>query len=773
MALSNDTHSSNSVSDWDSDTEYEVEEIVAEGIDKDDGILRYLVKWLGYKDIRNTWEPEENFLTPETLEDWREKKQRIAEGERDPFDVDDWERRREKWIEEEDRKRQDREFRKRKEDAEKRKEGLARLRARNRASERGEQQQDESSDDDDEIIGSEQRVKKRRRSRLQKERDYLFGPLSPTSSSAEVSTAIAKRVPVQTAAPGVPVPGKPQDPKPTESSAPLSANDLRELKPAYKKGKAAKGAGPARFNAVSKSNIFNSWDTAPRKRKRAAAQKPFNNLAHANATQKQGRNEPAPQLAKLQLFNPSDGSAVPGFGVRPKSSGSKPRTEVIEDSREDFGGGLFLTQSPSPPPQFRSISAQAETSATRSEQANSSRTTIHQNQHKGDDDGDIEMRDAAPLSLGSDVSNGYPARRPPPPPNSNLPRKHSFHEVPVWTPNTRHIQHIKDDPAWDYQEVKGHLLIQPTAFGGFVREKNEPILAKTSFFIRGLRSDPWWALFLRIKEPPRQVHVHIEQLCTASDYKRHYHKDGQGYYSIGYIPDKKEWSSLVRAYKRTELCGNQHGGLFFSPFYTLLVYPSKYPDWAFLDDHFSADCPLGELRFVFRSPVPRQTPNFPSPETIWAQELPSAAIIKQGQESEVSEKVSPSIIPEEVAVALEHETESVEKLHNPELDRISAESGMSLDDLFEKYFKRKWSEIVPPLPPTQGLPGCFLYYPEEPETVRQEHEFLRQILHVSKQCKVYSSHEVGEWERFTEKNLHGVVLVGLQSHQGASLLTMP
>ncbi|CBF89670.1 putative Chromo domain protein Chp1p [Aspergillus nidulans FGSC A4] len=72
-------------------SEYFVDTILAEYEFAEDDI-RYLVKWDGYDIHRCTWEPKGNFNNVhETLLEWEEKKQRIAEGKEPAFDVAVWE----------------------------------------------------------------------------------------------------------------------------------------------------------------------------------------------------------------------------------------------------------------------------------------------------------------------------------------------------------------------------------------------------------------------------------------------------------------------------------------------------------------------------------------------------------------------------------------------------------------------------------------------------------------------------------------------------------
>lgn len=68
--------------------EYEVETIHAQDIIN--GQKVYLVKWKGYEDLRCTWEPRNSFNTKEILQEWKNKKQQIRRGTRQPFDVEAW-----------------------------------------------------------------------------------------------------------------------------------------------------------------------------------------------------------------------------------------------------------------------------------------------------------------------------------------------------------------------------------------------------------------------------------------------------------------------------------------------------------------------------------------------------------------------------------------------------------------------------------------------------------------------------------------------------------
>ncbi|KAL8956007.1 MAG: hypothetical protein Q9193_006337, partial [Seirophora villosa] len=57
-----------------------------------DGVTKYLVKWEGYDELRDTLEPKEH-LQEQTLLDWADEKMRITRGLAKPFDYALWEQR--------------------------------------------------------------------------------------------------------------------------------------------------------------------------------------------------------------------------------------------------------------------------------------------------------------------------------------------------------------------------------------------------------------------------------------------------------------------------------------------------------------------------------------------------------------------------------------------------------------------------------------------------------------------------------------------------------
>ncbi|KAL4943859.1 hypothetical protein BDV06DRAFT_126256 [Aspergillus oleicola] len=87
--VSDDEISLTSTVESEQKSEYDVEEILAESDQFEDGI-RYLVRWLGYPVERCSWEPADSFRLgfDQTISDWEERRQRISEGKESPFDVD-------------------------------------------------------------------------------------------------------------------------------------------------------------------------------------------------------------------------------------------------------------------------------------------------------------------------------------------------------------------------------------------------------------------------------------------------------------------------------------------------------------------------------------------------------------------------------------------------------------------------------------------------------------------------------------------------------------
>lgn len=77
--------------------EYEVDQILAGW--ETDGVMWYLTRWVGYPDVEATWQLRDTFNPSEegghdVFKDWQERKMRISRGYEKPYDIEDFEGRR-------------------------------------------------------------------------------------------------------------------------------------------------------------------------------------------------------------------------------------------------------------------------------------------------------------------------------------------------------------------------------------------------------------------------------------------------------------------------------------------------------------------------------------------------------------------------------------------------------------------------------------------------------------------------------------------------------
>lgn len=89
------------VPEWDRD--FEVDCILAESTGAD-GVVSYLTKWTGYPEVESTWQKKDSFndtpIENDVFDDWEEKKKRVARKQEEPFDLEAWETRNEKFKQE-------------------------------------------------------------------------------------------------------------------------------------------------------------------------------------------------------------------------------------------------------------------------------------------------------------------------------------------------------------------------------------------------------------------------------------------------------------------------------------------------------------------------------------------------------------------------------------------------------------------------------------------------------------------------------------------------
>jgi hypothetical protein len=72
------------------EAEYTVEKLLSEERSQDSGEMMYLVKWGGYPLHDSTWEPAENLLDGQILEDWQRDKDAVKAGTSQPFDMESY-----------------------------------------------------------------------------------------------------------------------------------------------------------------------------------------------------------------------------------------------------------------------------------------------------------------------------------------------------------------------------------------------------------------------------------------------------------------------------------------------------------------------------------------------------------------------------------------------------------------------------------------------------------------------------------------------------------
>ena len=177
------------------------------------------------------------------------------------------------------------------------------------------------------------------------------------------------------------------------------------------------------------------------------------------------------------------------------------------------------------------------------------------------------------------------------------------------------------------------------------------------------------------------------------------------YYGAGHIVPWPSNQSVVNNMTDT-LIHHNAGGLFFSPSYSLVIYPSGVNSWKFFDDRF-VDSPQAALRFVMFTPIP---------------ELLNHTIHNNAR------------ITESPAPELESET----------------------NVLFRELFGVKYTNLL-----WQGntnnsrKDNFYLMYPTQFE---EEKNVVSRWLEANT-ANIYCSFDIGEWDRFTSSVEAGVVLV--------------
>ena len=381
--------------DYDPDKEYDVECVLAEEL-SDDGQMYYLLKWEGYPLYDCTWETKRTITHDIVLQHWEADKRLVRQGQKQPFNVDEYYRAFEEHHEAQEKKR--------------------RLR-RKRRRQRGLMVTDDDDEDSSEsyelpttetpkrtrakaaspikregvaqplhkrpnTLSREMQVEDEIRPTFQdSDADSLFEepidkPNVPIASNTNNSTAVlsASNSRAATSAPPngesaatIPVGERPSTTKPSSTST----SDQRKAstsKPVSALTVGRKSAPGGKARPASKSSVFANWTKPkrPRQRPRVSAETPkdstdpkFTSLSIQNRYQKYSKNEPAPNFDDLVIVDPKTGNVQP-----PKSVPMKTAPEDIHSAYGRRSPPRVRQRTPSPPSPPRTRPNDAEQPAT-------------------------------------------------------------------------------------------------------------------------------------------------------------------------------------------------------------------------------------------------------------------------------------------------------------------------------------------------------------------------------------------------------------------------
>lgn len=315
--------------------EYEVERILAEHVV--DGKSIYLVKWLNYDDAQCTWEPAESFSTPATLADW---KQQLENN--DTFDEHE----------------------------------IARVQERMDAFQRAEEERTSKEHN------SQSATKRHRESPLPEQspikRSRRTSPTAP-SKSPITKKGIARLVsPKRNST----QPSTGQDSQ--KDKYPPRLSTASASKPSGSQIKPSKSAGPNRGDSITEPSHENentnqvparksSTDYPSTSQARVAEEKVgqrFHSLRHQNNYLKKSRQEPAPDISKLDLRAPDEWASATATRTQTSETNTTERIKdsplfVPEDDKpsQQPRDKLPTARSPSPVDSLSSVRGQDSASA--------------------------------------------------------------------------------------------------------------------------------------------------------------------------------------------------------------------------------------------------------------------------------------------------------------------------------------------------------------------------------------------------------------------------
>ena len=151
------------------------------------------------------------------------------------------------------------------------------------------------------------------------------------------------------------------------------------------------------------------------------------------------------------------------------------------------------------------------------------------------------------------------------------------------------------------------------------------------------------------------------------------------------------------------------GGVFFTPNFAMLIYPSGTDTWEIFDKRFTQDSPRAALRFIIRTPI----------------------------RGFVSGNMGISSL------------ESAD---------CTMETEPAANTLFRKHFNIEYNKLLPPNSDRRQQEVFFLMYRPDDQ---DEHDALVKFLEANN-AKIYSSLTPGAWDHFANTVDHGILLVCLR-----------
>ncbi|KAL9116512.1 MAG: hypothetical protein Q9187_006963, partial [Circinaria calcarea] len=416
----------------------------------------------------------------------------------------------------------------------------------------------------------------------------------------------------------------------------------------------SKGRGPARFASksapsakrpqVSGAAVLSNWASSLKPRKRTVGTpakgnvkaKPSENLSTRRRYEKAGRNEPAPNIDQLTFVNLKDGRPI----GNPSYKASMGNVQTPKASFQHLHEERVPTSLDSPPARmtiFTEASRDvAETSAGMSNWDESPGTMRTDETHES-----IKIMNNWPPQESPSEFPPTPARfhdhqreasRPLPSDSAELSRP--WRPILQHMPQTMTLHQMIGDSGLRKLDGSSQQGIEDISdvFGSIVVGTNYEFVADVRF--RGL-PPLVKKILLTVKIPPKQVHMWFKHICTAADYRSYFHNDGAFYYGAGHVVTWSNSGPFVDAMGEILKIHNS-GGLFFTPAFTMLIYPAGAEVWRWIDDRFpNHPTTKTTLRIVLRTPIPELCSSSPatvqtiSPPLIMEDEIGTNALFRR------------------------------------------------------------------------------------------------------------------------------------------------